>query len=155
MDIPGRENPDMDSQKKRVLVVDDEQLALDAISAMVAHLGYDNEAISDGFQALQLLENRRFDLVIVDMVMPQLGGLLLTKLIKQQQPQIPILGISGYYDKLSSTLKAAEFAGILPKPIKLKNLRAALKDIFSKGTSHSPGGGNTPLFNRASVSKKP
>ena len=155
MDIPGRESRDMDSQKKRVLVVDDEQLALDVISAMVTHLGYANEATSDGFQALQLLENHRFDLVIVDMVMPQIGGLLLTKLIKQQQPQIPILGISGYYDKLSRTLTAADFAGVLPKPIKLKNLRDALKDIFSKGTSHSPGGGTTPLFNRASASNKP
>ena len=125
----------MKRRRKSILVIDDEEVFLKTIAAMVAHLGYTPQTTSDGFHALHLLENQTFDLVIVDMVMPEIGGLLLTKLIRQQQPRTPILAVSGYYDKVSPSVGAPDVDVILPKPLKLETLRAALHDIFLKTKS--------------------
>lgn len=135
MDIPGRESREMNRRRKSVLVIDDDQVCLKAIAAMVARLGYTTEATADGFHALHLLENQTFDLVIVDMVMPEIGGLLLTKLIRQQHPRTPILAVSGYYDKVSRAVGAPDIDAILPKPLNLETLRSALYDIFLKTKS--------------------
>jgi CheY-like chemotaxis protein len=119
-------------QKKRILLIDDQKPFLDVMSAMLTRLRYDSKTVSDCFQALNLLENEVFDLIIVDMVMPQIGGMVFIELIRGQQPMTPILVVSGYCEKLTKTLEVADVDGILPKPIRLAKLRTTLNEIFSK-----------------------
>lgn len=117
--------------KKRILVIDDQKPSLDILSVMLTHLCYDVKTSPDCFEALHLLENESFDLVIVDVIMPQIGGLLLMQAIRQEHPKLPILAISGYYDKVLDAIRGTDIRGILPKPIRLKKLRTTLNNIFS------------------------
>jgi CheY-like chemotaxis protein len=122
----------MDQREKRILVIDDDETVLRVISDLVTFLGYDVKTTPEGLDGIELLQHEPFDLVIVDMIMPQIGGLALSKVIRQQHPQIPILAISGHYEKLIGTVQRPDVDAILPKPMTLEILKTTLKDVFSQ-----------------------
>ena len=122
----------MAQPKKRILIIDDDQTVLSVMSDLLTFLGYDVKATSEGLEGVDLLQQEAFDLVIVDMIMPQVGGLALSKVIRQEKPQIPILAISGHYEKLLSTVHKPEVDAILPKPVTLETLRTTLNDMFEE-----------------------
>jgi DNA-binding NtrC family response regulator len=66
------------------------------------------------------------------MIMPQIGGLALSKVIRQEQPRLPIVAISGYYEKVVSAVHKPEFDTVHPKPLTLETLKTTLKDVFSE-----------------------
>jgi CheY-like chemotaxis protein len=122
----------MDQRERRILVIDDDETVLRVISDLVTFLGYDVKTTPEGLDGIELLQQEPFDLVIVDMIMPQIGGLALSKVIRQQHPQIPILAISGHYEKLIGTVQRPDVDAILPKPMTLEILKTTLKDVFSQ-----------------------
>jgi len=122
----------MEQVKKRILIIDDEQLVLSVMFDLVSFLGYDVKATTVGFDGVELLHRERFDLVIVDMIMPQVGGLALSKVIRQEHPEIPIPAISGYYEKLVSSVRSPDVDAILAKPVTLEILKTTLNDMFAK-----------------------
>ena len=124
----------MGGPKKRILVIDDQQVFLRSIAAVLRSLGYAVKTVAEGFSGIELLQREKFDLVIVDMIMPEVGGLVVMEVIRQEHPKIPILAISGHYDKLLNAVKAADIHGILPKPVRLKTLEITLNNVFSKKT---------------------
>jgi CheY-like chemotaxis protein len=113
-------------------VIDDDETVLRVISDLVTFLGYDVKTTPEGLDGIELLQQEPFDLVIVDMIMPQIGGLALSKVIRQQHPQIPILAISGHYEKLTGTVQRPDVDAILPKPMTLETLKTTINDIFSQ-----------------------
>ena len=121
----------MEQTKKRILIIDDDSVVLSVISDLVSFLGYDVKVTTEGLDGIDLLDRETFDLVIVDMIMPQVGGLALSKVIRQESPQIPILAISGYYDKLVDTVQTPDVDAILPKPVVLETLKATLNDMLA------------------------
>jgi len=80
----------------KVLVVDDDDrirsLLLDTLSA----LGYHALGAKNGEEALTLLETEKLDMVITDVRMPKMNGLSLLKNIKNLNPLLPVLIITGY-----------------------------------------------------------
>jgi CheY-like chemotaxis protein len=120
----------MDGPKKRILIIDDEETVLSTMSDLLTFLGYDVRATSEPLDGLELLQRERFDLIIVDMIMPQVGGLALSKVIRREKPQIPILAISGHYEKLIGAVRKPEVDVILPKPVPLDTLKTTLNDLF-------------------------
>jgi CheY-like chemotaxis protein len=120
----------MDGPKKRILIIDDEETVLSTMSDLLTFLGYDVRATSEPLDGLELLQRERFDLIIVDMIMPQVGGLALSKVIRREKPQIPILAISGHYEKLIGAVHKPEVDVILPKPVPLDTLKTTLNDLF-------------------------
>ena len=117
---------------KQILIIDDHEIFLKAIAAGLTSLGYAVRTASGGFEGIELLQHEIFDLVIVDMIMPEIGGMLVIRLIRQEHPELPILAISGYYDEVSNLLNGADIDGILPKPIRLERLKSTLDGIFLK-----------------------
>ena len=117
--------------KKRILVIDDQEVFLRAILPALRSMGYIVRTVSDCLDGLQILKHQVFDLVIVDMVMPQIGGLAVIKVIRKEHPNTSILAISGYYDKLSDLVNHEDIDGILPKPIGMEMLQSTLDRIFS------------------------
>ena len=121
----------MENSRKRILIVDDDEAFLQTISDMLTHLGYEVRPHSDCFEALELLQSETFHLVIIDMIMPEVGGLVLSEVIRQDHPETPVLGVSGFHDKLAKIPIERKFRWFLSKPIKLKRLRTVLDEIFS------------------------
>ena len=122
----------MDRLRKRVLIIDDDEKTLSVISDLASFLGYHVDATTVGLDGVELLNQQIFDLVIVDMIMPQVGGLALSKVIRQEHPEIPIVAISGYYKEVVGSVRSPDVDAILSKPVTLEILRATLGDMFSK-----------------------
>jgi CheY-like chemotaxis protein len=107
-----------------VLVVDDEadirQLIIKVLSDFVVL-----EA-ANGHEALEIAQRERLNLVITDIRMPKMDGLTLLGHLKDEYPEIPVLGISGYID--SETVKERGFNGFLEKPMALARLKTMVQD---------------------------
>jgi CheY-like chemotaxis protein len=83
---------------ERILIVDDESPVRNVLSLSLEHLGYEVEISSSGMEALERYEknSERFDLVILDMLMPNLSGEEVFFLLKEIDPDLRALIISGY-----------------------------------------------------------
>ncbi len=82
----------------RILVVEDDDIGQFLIKKMIDDLGYESSIVSNGMEALSILENEKFDIIIMDIEMPILNGFETTKRIRSSSNpnynSIPIIGIS-------------------------------------------------------------
>jgi len=89
----------------RLLLVDDEECIREIEASMLSPLGYEFTQASDGEEALAILDSeKKFDLVISDIMMPRVDGITLLQTIKQRYPELPVLIVSAVYDKEISRL---------------------------------------------------
>ena len=100
-----------------ILVVDDEPLVRFAIARSLKQEGYDAIEAADGQEALDLLANRRFDLVLTDLKMPKVDGADLVAQIRANWPEIPVILMSSYLSEKGRKLVSAGSAEFLQKPI--------------------------------------
>jgi excisionase family DNA binding protein len=112
--------------RQRVLVVDDEEGIRDLLSRTLALAEYDVDTTADGVSALDLVRNDGYSLVIADLRMPGMDGLTLIREVKQINPQLPIIIITGYSSE-SSAIEAVNLgvAGYLTKPVGIPQVLAA------------------------------
>ena len=121
---------------KRILIVDDSEMTRRLISTAVRGLGeFEFEEAKDGFEALQKLPTGSFDLLFVDINMPNINGLELIDYCKQSEhyQHIPIIIISTE-DSLSDQQKGLELGAsdFLMKPIQFDRLIAIIKNTLGK-----------------------
>jgi two-component system, OmpR family, response regulator ResD len=113
----------------KLLIVDDNPAILQVLSAIITHFGHGVDEAGDGLEAVRLLEQCRYDVVVTDADMPRFDGVQLCKFLKAKLPDIHIVGMSGDL----SSLKELENAGAdicLPKPFGLKEFQSAIEDRF-------------------------
>jgi CheY-like chemotaxis protein len=79
----------------RVLVVDDEPAVRGVIEQTMTRSGCDVYTATDGFDALKKLALGRFDLVVTDVVMPEMDGIKLIAHIRELYPDLKVIAISG------------------------------------------------------------
>jgi two-component system nitrogen regulation response regulator NtrX len=114
--------------KQSILVVDDEPSVLDLCARYLSREGYIVCTASSAAQARQQLTEQAFDLLIIDIYLPDEGGVSLLKYVRQQQPDLPMMLITGragagtMVDALR--LNVREY---LCKPFALHALRAAVE----------------------------
>ena len=121
---------------KKILIVDDSEMTRRLISTAVRSLGdIEYEEAKDGFEALQKLPTTRFDLLFVDINMPNINGLELIDYCKQseQYQHIPIVIISTE-DSLEDQKKGLELgaSNYLLKPIQLDHLIDVIKTTIGE-----------------------
>jgi len=115
---------------RRILVVDDEPFVCDAVRMMLAFDGHDVKTANNGKEALEILDQQSFDLVITDYAMPSMKGDELAAAIKQRSPKQPVVMITAYAEMLQSSgnpLKGVDW--IISKPFLLENLREAIAKV--------------------------
>lgn len=122
----------------RILVIDDDEAVLTTIKILLERQSHDVTVANTGKKGLQLLQDRSFDLTIVDIFMPDLDGFETMSRIHQARPSIPIIVISGY-EFQSSTSSPPDFLRIatqlgavasVRKPFKPGDLLAAVKSCL-------------------------
>ena len=79
-----------------ILIVDDEEVVRHSHLRSLADTGCHAEAAEDGHQALQVMEQHPFDVVLLDLSMPGLDGMDVLKTIKQRWPDSEVVIITGY-----------------------------------------------------------
>jgi len=102
-----------------ILLVEDDDEIRTVVSELLAARGYTVELAENGAVALALLQTSgpRFDLVITDLVMPELGGQELAEHIRRSLPDLPILFVSGYSKQtLAEAYQESSTCAFLGKP---------------------------------------
>ncbi|MDY0041645.1 MAG: diguanylate cyclase, partial [Desulforhabdus sp.] len=124
------EGVEISSQK--ILVVDDDQQVCDFLAEALAFLGHDVATASDGVEALQVLQQGRFSLIVADMDMPIMDGMELIKSIVQEGNTAPdIIAMTGHTMKYKYTdVVAAGAVDFIIKPFTLNELEAKVNRII-------------------------
>lgn len=118
-----------------VLVVDDDPIVLESCERVLASEGFAVAVAASGAEGLEALEGGDFDLMLVDVKMPELDGLQLLALSRKRHPRIPILLMSGYptSETVAATMESGA-DGFLPKPFTPEELVfAALRVVRMHG----------------------
>jgi DNA-binding NtrC family response regulator len=102
-----------------ILIVDDDAMVRNVIEQLLQRKGYKIKGVSSGREAIEYLKANRVDLVVSDIIMPEMNGYELLQVIKKSFPQIGIIMMTGYGDansvKEALTLGADEY---ITKPFK-------------------------------------
>ena len=132
----------------KVLVVDDEKLLVKGIKFNLEHEGYEVVAAEDGAEAVRLVKETRFDIVVMDLMMPVLDGLEACRRIREFSgvPIIMLTARSEDTDKLIGFEYGAD--DYLTKPFNIMELRARIRAILRRAAApapQEPGGGREEL----------
>jgi signal transduction histidine kinase len=115
---------------RRILVVDDDTLILSSTAAMLEDLGHDVIEACSGSKALEILKvDPKVDVVVTDFAMPNMTGLELADLIRQQWPWIPVILASGYADLMAIQKTALER---LAKPYNQAEIACCIEKVFEE-----------------------
>ena len=105
------------SGPQRIVVADDEPGLRLLLAATLSGAGYEVLQASNGLEALRLCETGRVDLLLTDLVMPDHEGLETIRKMRQQQPDIPIVAMSGAFDGgFLEVARAMGASAVLQKP---------------------------------------
>jgi CheY-like chemotaxis protein len=116
---------------KRILVVDDDAAVAESLQMMLMLGGHTVQIAADGEQALAVLEQERYDLVITDFYLPGIDGLNLGRAIKERLPGQPVMLLSGMVDRIESDPQHRLHVDyLLPKPFLMEELQAALLEVL-------------------------
>lgn len=80
----------------RILLAEDEPSVQEFVQRALVHRGHDVTAVNDGSEALEALEEGRFDLLLTDIVMPRVDGVALALKAAKDYPKMPIVMMTGY-----------------------------------------------------------
>src|SRR5438309_8854458 len=121
------------SLKARVLVVDDDVSTREVFAELLERWGYDVEQTSDGHDALKLTAERRPDVIISDLVMPKLDGLALTRALREESPDTPVIIITGEgtIDAAVEAVREGVF-DFVEKPLDPTRLKVILQRALEK-----------------------
>lgn len=115
--------------KGHILVVDDNRLNRMRLAHSLQQEGHSSAMAEDGRQALQMLANQAFDVVLLDLIMPELDGFQVLEQMKSDSRlrEIPVIVISAL-DEMESIVRCIEMGATdyLPKPFDVTLLRARL-----------------------------
>jgi len=80
----------------RILVVDDDRIVLESCRRVLESEGFEVRLTTSAREALDVLSEGRFDLMLVDVIMPEYDGIYLMGSVRERWPQMPVIVMSGY-----------------------------------------------------------
>jgi DNA-binding response OmpR family regulator len=119
---------------KNILVAEDDRNIAKLIKEIIERKGNSAAVAIDGEQAFQLYSSIKFDLIITDLKMPKIDGMNLVKMVREKNPNIPIIIITAYGSEKNRAL--AESLGvtkILSKPCSILEITQAIETSLSRG----------------------
>jgi DNA-binding NtrC family response regulator len=118
-----------------ILIVDDEEELRKMLKIYLEHLGYNAVVAEDGQSAIEIFRNtkRKFELVLLDVKMPKIGGKETTEMLKEIDPEVKIILTSGYpTDEKSRELIRSNIVDFLEKPFTLADLSKVITTKLQK-----------------------
>jgi len=125
--------------KKKVLIIDDEQIVLNSVNKILSHGEYEVETTLSGRQGLEWALSKSYDIVLTDVRMPDMGGMLILRDIKKAKPSLPVIILTGYANVQTAMqamkLGAAEY---IEKPFTPDQLLKAVNTVVSHADALMP-----------------
>lgn len=116
---------------KRLLIVDDDMNLLSFFLEELSQAGFDVSIKDNGADAIISAVEERFDLVLLDMLMPGLDGIKVARVLKKIAPNLPILGLTGYIGRGYQSQSASLGIPMLTKPVMIADLIAMIHQMLS------------------------
>ena len=115
-----------------ILIIDDEQGIRTVLKDVLEDEGYDVLLAEDGFQGLSLVENNPVDLVVLDVWLPNMGGIDVLKKLKLDFPTIEVVIISGHAN-IDIAVKAVKMGAFdfLEKPLSLEKTITVVRNALA------------------------
>ncbi len=145
----------MDFRKKRIIVTDDDQLLLIQLCGLLNKMGLNSIPAENGLELIKLVNILMPDLILMDIVMPHLGGLDTINYLKANPSmhKIPVIVMSS--DTSPKTAEALAKSGaydFLPKPLDIKRLHQLLEEVLFGDSESKRYYLRTPYRGRISIS---
>jgi len=118
-----------------LLLVDDEDMIIDACEQLLEEMGYKVLIAKGGKDAIKVYKKNKdeIDMVILDMIMPDMGGGETYDKLKEINPKIKVLLASGYsIDGQASEILGRGCNGFIQKPFQMENLSHKIKEVLEK-----------------------
>ena len=122
------------SKPYKILIIDDNEVILDSFNKFFSKNNYTVVTASNGLDGLKILESEanRFDLIITDIVMPNISGVAIISIVKNKYPEIPVVAITGWGEHPEALAAEADADLVLEKPIALPELGKHIETLLSK-----------------------
>ena len=113
----------------KIILVDDNAVVRDMLVDLVASLGYSVDAAESGEEALAMFDRRHYDFVLTDLLMPGMTGWDVLEAVRQRDPQIPVIIITG--SPVIGDVRAAQpGVAVLKKPVDVRLLDTLIKRML-------------------------
>lgn len=122
----------MTEKKVRVLYVDDESSLRMLVQSQLSQEGYDVEVADDGDTAIEMLQKKSFDIILLDIRMPRMSGIEVLKYIREKNITARVVMLTAV-DDLSVAIEAVKHGAndYLTKPYDLSTLLASIRRIVA------------------------
>ena len=123
-----------------ILIAEDDKAVREFVSRALRQNGHDVTAVGDGQQALDVLkENHEFEMLLADIVMPQVDGIALALKVSKDYPGLPILLMTGYAAECQRAHNLdALIHDVITKPFTLKEICQAVNVALNECQGGSP-----------------
>ncbi|MHA2503816.1 MAG: response regulator [Candidatus Kariarchaeaceae archaeon] len=115
------------------MIVDDEASILQSLKIMLSNDGHTVHTASSGKEALEVLQSLKFgiNILITDVIMPQMNGYILAKNVLNETPELPIIFISGFNSnrELNELINTHDHITYLQKPFGIEEIKAKITEL--------------------------
>lgn len=113
----------------RVLVADDDQAIRRLVCTVIGREGLTADCASDGAEAIELLREREYSVILLDLMMPRIDGFGVIDYLQNNPPALKpiVLVVTAYADQKFKQVDPAVVAGVLRKPFEIADLGAIVK----------------------------
>jgi len=121
----------------RILLAEDEDAMRTYLARALENAGYEVVAVDRGTAALPWLETEAFDLLLTDIVMPEMDGIELAQRCATMSPETKVMFITGFAAVSLKASREAPQAKVLSKPFHLRDLVLEVQRIFGQSAQAS------------------
>ncbi len=121
----------------RILLAEDDQAMRTYLSRALENAGYDVVSVDRGTDAVPLLQENHFDLLLSDIVMPEMDGIELAQLCAEISPRTRVMFITGFAAVTMKASRDAPRSKVLSKPFHLRDLVLEVERIFEEQVTAS------------------
>ena len=116
----------------KILVVDNDKKLLRTLQEYLELCGQEVKTAATGLDALQLLRSEDFEVLLTDIVMPDISGLGLIEICRKEFPALPIIAMTGYAKQVKDLTIEKAPDSYLEKPFNLSELPKAIQSVLDK-----------------------
>jgi len=121
------------SRRLRILWVEDDPLVRVVVTEQLSRQGHTVQSAANGLEGLDTFMSGRFDLVITDRAMPEMGGDQLATTIRQIAPKKPIIMLTGFGDLMDAKGEQPPAVdAVISKPVTMESLASAIKQVTAR-----------------------
>lgn len=122
------------SLQPKILIIDDTEEVLSALCKYFSQKDYTVLSAANGLDGLKIIETEKddLDIVITDLVLPNISGVAVISIVKKKYPLLPVIAITGWGEHPEALAKEAKADLVMEKPFKLPELEKAARNLIKR-----------------------